>query len=91
MSKKILKPKDVADLIGTDVQDLVNIDVDRISSDSLNKLAKENPKKYQLQILGVVCMKLDISIEELVLYSKQREAFMELLEKRENSEKDDKK
>lgn len=91
MRKELLKPKDVAELLGMDVQSLVDVGVNRISSDSLNKLARENPKKYKLQIFGIVCMKLDISIEELILYFKQRESFVELLEKRQNSHKVDEK
>jgi len=77
---KLLKPKEVADLIGIGVESLVDIDVDRISSDGLNKLSKTNPKKYNLQMLGVVCCKLNISIKEIVLYSQQRDEIKRLLE-----------
>ncbi|MDQ1339789.1 MAG: hypothetical protein QG567_943 [Campylobacterota bacterium] len=77
--KNILKPKEIADLLGMPVESLVDIDVDRVSSDSLNKLSRSNPKKYNLQMLGVVCFKLNISIEELVLYSKQRDEILKLL------------
>jgi len=79
VENKILKPKEVADLIGIDVESLVDIDVDRISSDGLNKLSRTNPKKYNLQMLGVVCCKLDISIRELILYSQQRDEIKKLL------------
>lgn len=85
MKRDLLKPKDIARLLGIKVSELIDIDVDRISSDSLNKLSDENPKKYQLQMLGVVCTKLDISVEEIVLYSKQRDENIKLLEKRANS------
>ena len=76
---RLLKPKEVADLIGIDVESLVDIGVDRISADSLNKMLKNNPTKYKLQMLGVVCLKLDVSIQEIVLYAKQREEIKKLL------------
>lgn len=83
--KKILKPKEIADLLGIKVEELVSTNIDRLSADSLNKMLKNNPEKYQLQICGLICNKLNISVEELVLYSKQRGEIIEFLRNQEKS------
>ena len=61
--------KEISDLVGCSVEELVDVGINRVSSDSLNKLARENVKKYEMQILGIVCMKLGISVDELKLFA----------------------
>lgn len=82
--KEHLRPKEIAELLNIETESLSDIDVDRISNDSLNKMARENQEKYEVQMLGVICKRFDITIEELIFIINQRE----VLKKRLNSEKD---
>jgi hypothetical protein len=68
------KPKDIAKLLGTTVEEMLS-DVDKTSSASLSELAKKNPKKYEINMLGIVAKNLNISVEELIKYSELKDAI----------------
>jgi len=73
MKENLPKPNQVAKALGLKkTADLCNIGVDRLSQASLSDLHKNNPKKYELQLLGTICMQQDISIDELLAYCKNR-------------------
>ena len=65
------KPIDIAKLLGIKVTELL-ANIDNTDSDSLSKLRKTNPNKYMIQIKGIICDKLKLSIEELIKYSELR-------------------
>ena len=52
--------------------DLCDIGVDRLSQASLSDLQKNNPKKFELQLLGTICMQQGVSIDELLAYCNTR-------------------
>lgn len=61
------KPIEIAKQVGVKVSELLE-GIENTSSDSLSKLRDTNPQKYMIQMKGIVCSKLNISIEELVEY-----------------------
>lgn len=77
--KELPRPKEITEQLSIDTDSLLDIDVDRISNDSLNKMARSNPSKYEVQMLGVMCKRFDITIEELLCIIKQREIQLKRL------------
>ena len=81
-----LKPKDAAKLLGISVEEMLK-NFDGISTGSLSKLAKENPLKYEMQLSGIVCKKLNISIVELIEYKNLEKLIEEKVKNKLNSTK----
>lgn len=67
MTTKPPKPIEIAKQLGIKVSELLE-GIENTSSDSLSKLRDTNPQKYMIQMQGIVCSKLNISIEELIKY-----------------------
>lgn len=59
------KPKDIAKLLGKSVEEMLEV-IDNTSSGSLSELAKSNPNKYEVMMLGIAAKNLNITVEELV-------------------------
>lgn len=70
-----LKPIDIAKKLGITVAEFVD-GIDNTSSQQLAELRKSNPNKYELQILGIVCKKLDLDIDELIKYSELKKTIL---------------
>ena len=70
------KPIEIAKQLGIKVSELLD-GIDNTSSDSLSKLRETNPQKYMIQMQGIVCLKLGISINELIKYEKLQAAIIE--------------
>ena len=73
---KPLKPIEIAKQLGIKVSELLE-GIENTSSDSLSKLRDSNPQKYMIQMQGIVCSKLNISIEELVKYKVLQKTIIE--------------
>jgi len=85
MKKDLPKPNQVAKALELEkTADLCDIGVDRLSQASLSDLHIKNPKKYELQLLGTICMQQGISIDELLAYCKNRSEIAKSLK---NSDK----
>lgn len=69
------KPIEIAKHLGIQVSALLE-GIDNTSSNSLSKLRVENPQKYMIQMRGIVCSKLEISINELVQYKVLQEIII---------------
>jgi len=72
MKKDLPKPKDIAKLLGITVEDMLS-NIDNTSSASLSDLSKNNPNKYDVTMLGIVCKNLNLDISELIKYSELKE------------------
>ena len=59
------KPKDIAKLLGKSVEEMLEV-IDNTSSGSLSELAKSNPNKYEVMMLGIAAKNLNITVKELV-------------------------
>lgn len=70
-----LKPIDIAKKLGITVAEFVD-GIDNTSSQQLAELRKNNPNKYELQILGIVCKKLNLDIDELIKYSELKKTIL---------------
>jgi RNA:NAD 2'-phosphotransferase (TPT1/KptA family) len=79
---ELLRPSDVSKALGLEkTADLLDINVERLTQQSLSDLRSKNPKKYELQILGVICMNQGISIDELLSYCKSRKEIAKSMKK----------
>ena len=48
--------------------DLIGRDVPNLTTASLNNMKKNNPRKYELLIFGFCCERLNLNIQDLILY-----------------------
>lgn len=68
------KPSDISKALGLEkTADLLDINVDRLTQQSLSDLRSKNPKKYELQLLGTICLNQNISVDELLAYCRNRQ------------------
>ena len=69
------KPIDIAKKLKLSVPELLN-GIDNVSSASLSELRKNNPKKYMMQMQGIICVKSNISIDELINYNDLKKSII---------------
>ncbi|KAB7891337.1 hypothetical protein [Poseidonibacter ostreae] len=64
--KELPLPSHVCKAIKANRQEFFSLENARLSPTSMSILRKNNPEKYQLFCLGLLCYKNDISIEDMI-------------------------
>ncbi len=58
--------------------DLIGKDVPNLTTASLNNMRKNNPRKYELLIFGFCCVRLNLSVQDLI-QTAEKKKILELM------------
>jgi DNA-binding Xre family transcriptional regulator len=70
---KLLTPSQIAPIVGFKRGNDLVLKIKSVSHQSLSNLRKENPEKYEIFMLGLICKKLNIGIDDFLDYNSKEE------------------